>query len=125
MVEKIKIDWDKVFTEDRQRQDEENRQAREKAKNEIYHCDGCGKEAVWGPTWGWWGSYNQWESDPYSLIYFCSDECWLRAMDARGVPMEQQLESLLRALKDAITEQRTGYSKLRLQFEDDFSWLND
>lgn len=39
-------------------------------------CDGCGKEAAWGPTWEWYGSDLMWDEGRMSAVRVsCSVAC--------------------------------------------------
>ena len=35
----------------------------------IHECDWCGKREPWGPTWEWWGTWEQ------CVFKACSDAC--------------------------------------------------
>lgn len=41
----------------------------------MHLCDGCGKVDVWGPTWGWYGSWVDYEAGRQHIAVSCSVEC--------------------------------------------------
>lgn len=58
----------------------------------LWTCVGCGKVALWGPTWGWYGSLKDLDDSNIQAVA-CSDACKPVAIASYGGKEKKKVKS--------------------------------